>query len=564
MIHYVVIAGRTTAIDRLAPKLLRALDETGVLVGERIEHTARGWAAAAICAPDPFCRTRFVATEDEMLLLNGPAVAIAGDQEEVCANVLDALRLGGTGAVARASRRYLQLCRRDARLGSAGRPGLLGVLSLVLGPRPGLRGLFEPVIDRRRVLGSDAWDLKAFSWIIGHASLWGESMPANDVVYLLPGHEARVDADGQVHTEISATSAWPTPDEDAERSDLTAGEWDEITESLVDNFRALHGVSDPLTLFMTGGKDSRLCLALAKAAGLQSQVRAVTTGGPDSPEVEVARRVAEAAGIEFERKGIGAKDADAPAAPAPRAFDPEVIWRRLEQHLYRHEAIVCPWDGTRDAGSTALNIKGFGGEVYRGPGGHSKQFHQDDPIDLDEMAERFVRYHQRPDPLGVLLPAVASWQAAWLREWVYENAKRVRLDVLPEKFFLDYRIGHWNGPMCQATPRHIKLVPLMSQSAMERNFELSALARNDEHLHYEVMCRTAPEMVSIPFLNSVWSERLVTSGQVETPREEYPTKVKASTACFAHGSGSSSRAKERRSGVSSKRPSVMEWTRSAT
>jgi hypothetical protein len=527
VIHYVVIAGTPAAINRVAPTLLPALDETRVFSGDRIEYSTGSWSVAALSAPDPLSPSRFTATGDEMMVLNGPAVANSGHEQPLCEYALERLRRGGARAVFDAVHGTYNFVGVTRETGLRAVADFSAFYPLYWGQGADFGVFSNRSTTVARVLGSAQWDLRALSWIIGHSSLWGDALPQRDVTYLVPGQEARVDAHGRVHAETATDSLWPEFGRGELRSELDASDWDEITESLVGNFRALDHVREPLTLFMTGGKDSRLCLALAKAAGLQHRLTAVTTGGPDSPEVEVARRVAEALGIAYQRKGVPARAQT--AAPASRPFDAEAIWRRLRRHSYRHEAIVCPWDGTVDAGSTTLNIKGFGGEIYRGPGGHAQQFRQEAEIGLDEMAERFVRFHQRPDPLGVLTPDTGEWQASWLRGWVYENARRVRLDALPEKFYLDYRVGHWNGPMCQATPGRIKVMPLMSRVAMKRNFELSAAARNDEHLHFEVMRRTAPELMSIPFLNSTWSERLRANGIGQVARVEYPTKVKAST-----------------------------------
>ena len=107
---------------------------------------------------------------------------------------------------------------------------------------------------------------------------------------------------------------WPEPGANGGRENLTPSEWDEITDALVTNFRTLRSSSDPLRLALSGGKDSRLCLALAKAAGLQGPHVTITNGPVDSPEVLCAAAVAEAAGFRHKRGGPAVTIAEVLAA----------------------------------------------------------------------------------------------------------------------------------------------------------------------------------------------------------------------------------------------------------
>jgi hypothetical protein len=178
--------------------------------------------------------------------------------------------------------------------------------------------------------------------------------------------------------------------------------------------------------------------------------------------------------------------------------------------------------------STTVNIKGFGGELYRGAGGHAKRFKRDHPTSVAAMADMFVDYHQRHDPLSVLRPDEVAFQAAWLKNWVHATAEHVQFDLLPEKFYVDYRLGHWNGPLGQSTPWRINVNPLLLAAVARKNLELSLDVQGTERLHFEVMRRAAPELISVPFLNDTWAPAIAHDSEVELPREPYPTTVEAS------------------------------------
>jgi hypothetical protein len=522
VIHFVVVTGSPAAIDRLAPKLPPALDTTRLFEAERVEKvgTGRAWALAAIAAADPTCPTRLAADEDSFIVVNGPALSARGNQDRLAEDVLHAFRSRGTAGVAATlggSYNFTGACSEHGLRAFADASGLF--------PLYWHQGAdFAAFSNRSSTIAnlagaSSGWDLRALAWVIGHANLFGDEMPARAVRYVPPGYEAHVGlGDSRVTLPTSPVWVWPEPSSDRGRENLTPAEWDEITDALVTNFRALRSFGGRLRLSLTGGKDSRLCLALAMAAGLQDGVVTVTNGAVDSPEVQCAAAVADAAGVPHKR-------IDVLAVNAP--FDPAAMWLRLRQHAYRFEGIVCPWDGVTDPiCGTTVTIKGFGGEFYRRS--HAKRFRGKRLTSIDAMATMFVNYHQQLDPLGVLVGGVADFQAEWLQSWVYDEVKRIRLDLAPEKFYVDHRLAHWNGPLGQSTPWRINVNPLLLPAAARKNLELKLEVRSSERFHFEVMRRAAPQLVTVPFLNDVWAAAIAADSNIDLPREPYPTAVQAS------------------------------------
>jgi hypothetical protein len=74
----------------------------------------------------------------------------------------------------------------------------------------------------------------------------------------------------------------------------------------------------------------------------------------------------------------------------------------------------------------------------------------------------------------------ADFQSEWLRSWVYSTAEHVRLDLLPGKFYVDFRLGHWSGPLLQDAPVSININPLLLTHAARKNTELSSAARGSD------------------------------------------------------------------------------------
>jgi hypothetical protein len=528
VIHFVVAAGSPDAVRRLSSRLAPSLGDTGLFEGERIDlvGASQTWAAAATFVPDPTTRTRIAADPDSIVVVNGAAVARRGNQGDVADVALDAFRSGGTSAVATALGGTYNFVGVTPQTGLRAFSDFSTLYPLYWYQGPDFALLSNRSTTSAAVAESDGWDVRALAWVIGYANLFGAHMPAREVEHLRPGTEAQVDrGSGALRLVGSPTWVWPDASDGPGRDNLSDEEWEEATEALVANFALLHSFDGPLRLSLTGGKDSRLCLALAKAAGLGERIETFTAGGPGSPEVECAASVAHAAGVRHSARGASAPPTDAKVAAAP-VFDPETTWRRLRQDAYRYEAVICGWSGlANQLRNATLSIKGFGGEFYRR--GNAKQFRRKHVVSVDALAEMFVNYHSVHDPLEILQPDEAVFQRQWLRDWVYEAAKEVRLDVLPERFYVENRLGHWSGPLIQATPASKVVNPLLSSPAAKKNLELSMEARTSERFHFEVMRRAAPELVTVPFLSDTWADAIADDSPVDLPRDPYPSTVNA-------------------------------------
>ena len=509
MIHFVFATGAPDSVSRLSEQLIPALTATRIFDGETVIRTGTSgtWTVGAICRPDPVCSVRVTAEDDSIVLVNGPAFARQGNQANLIDRVLRAFRVSGTTGVAAA------LCGTYNFVGADPAQGVraFGDCS-ALYPLYWHDGKDVSVISNRSstvasMVGPWGWNAHTLAWIIGRANLFGEDMPVQGVLHLPSGNEAQVDwGAAGIRLERSPEWIWPEPSNDSGRETLSAAEWDEITDELVSNTRLLGKLNAPIRLALTGGKDSRLSLALAKAAGLQDAVAAYTSGGLSHPETESAIAVATAAAFCHEAT-------HANVMPAPitsdgnqrRRFESRSEWRRLQRQAYRYEAIVPAWnDRSTWATSETVTIEGFVGELYRN--GHEPIFKQPHPITVGTYMSMFPLYHQAGRRAGVrlLTPSEEQFQSDWIHNWVRTTANEVRLDVLPDKFYVDNRLGHWTGPQLQ-NAAYVTINPLSSAFAARKVLELSLSTRTSERFHLEVLRRTAPELIDIPLFRDQWA-----------------------------------------------------------
>ena len=358
--HFAVVVGTSSfAVDRTAQQLSRALERTRVLEGEllSVAFPSAISAVVAISSPDPTLPSRLSTADDSIAVINGPAFGARIGPPELVDRARQAFSSDGTSGVAEMLGGTYNFVGATPTAGLRAFTDFSGLYPLYWHQGGDVAVFSNRCSTLRSVTAAPEWDLRALAWIIGHANLFGDRMPARDVSYLVPGWEAHVDpGECQIRLNPSHEWVWPSPSDEPLREDLTPDEWDGITDDLLANVRRLRALDTRLQLMLSGGKDSRLCLALAKAARLDDDIVCVTNGAPGGPEVRCAAAVAEASGF---RHQIGALpiDSSTPAGEGASMFESE--WRRLRRHVYRYEAIVCPRDGTTDpASSTTLQHQG--------------------------------------------------------------------------------------------------------------------------------------------------------------------------------------------------------------
>jgi hypothetical protein len=241
----------------------------------------------------------------------------------------------------------------------------------------------------------------------------------------------------------------------------------------------------PSVVPVTGGRDSRLVLGAALAAGIDFE--AVTGGEPGHPDVEIGRELAETAGVPWgliEHDPHGSVMGD---------------WRRAAELLSLttsgtaslSDAAGFPF-GPRP-GALPLWHSGQGGEIARSYYGVGS----DEPV--DQLYRAFVG--RRPGRTELL----SAEGERLVREQIeaFVNAKLAAgvapIDV-PDLFYLERRMGAWAGPTHGAV-EYVRdtTSPLWSRRLLRDELGLPARDRGRELFHLEVLKRLAPQLVDVPF-----------------------------------------------------------------
>jgi hypothetical protein len=236
---------------------------------------------------------------------------------------------------------------------------------------------------------------------------------------------------------------------------------------------------------VTGGRDSRLVLGAALAAGIDFET---TTGGePGHPDVEIGRELARVAGVPhriLEHDPHGSVTSD---------------WRRAAELLdlttsgtsSLADAAGFPF-GPRD-GPLVLWHSGQGGEIARSYYGLGS----DEPV--DQLYRAFVG--RRPGRTEILGEEGQRLVREQIEAFVQEQlaAGVAPIDV-PDMFYLQRRMGTWAGPSHGAV-EYVRdtTSPLWSHRMLPDALGLPARERAREMFHLRVLERLAPQLVDIPF-----------------------------------------------------------------
>ena len=499
MLFYVLISGEPNRVEACFREADRSIENSVPFVGaERTRRIAgnRSWALVGRGHPDPLMSQRVAVSNRGVLVVNGPVLTPAGDEHRA-ASMLDKIASRDPDALFQDLRGSYNCASFTLRNGLIAFSDFAGTYPVYWRAMDGCVVASNSPMALAGMTPQSGIDLRSVSWLIGHSNIFGRKMPQSSVEVVPPGSFLRVDRGTHKHCIRALDSnVWPAASLGGDEDNLPTTEWDDITQHLIENVSAVSRACPHIRLSLTGGKDSRLVLAVALAAGLRKQVVTFTNGPEGSPEVACAQEVAALAKVEHEA---------VVSRPAASRHDHMVTWQRLRSHAFRYAGTVCPWDGsTGDLSGLSVELTGFGGELYRGPGGHAKQFGNLAFLTKENLLPFWINYHQPMDPLGILSGEMRDFQTNWLESWI-EHARPVwRTDVLPEKFFVENRICHWNGPLAQNVLGRIKTTPLLSPQVARAVFRMSPLARSHERFHFEVMRRAAPELAAAPFLQATW------------------------------------------------------------
>lgn len=297
---------------------------------------------------------------------------------------------------------------------------------------------------------------------------------------------------------------------------------DEIRAEMTTAIRmALREPGTQGSLGLTGGKDSRLILALLLAEGLASDLQFETLGADDLPDVVIARQLASTLGLRH--------------VTSPR-FAEHWAWRQRLASAFREGELrqcsireitfrITAWatSGMTNAGEPHLGrlppgdtvlFSGLFGESLRTNYPATSRF-----CSKDE-ASRFPD-HLIPGSVGILDRTTVARYRTDMHELLFEDAtdEDSPQDVI-DTFYLRQRVRHWQGPTLEINSES-RTFPLYSITAMRLAFAIGAHNRHAQWIHYQLMRTACEPLLHVPFASGDWPLRAAAE-PVTPPRYRDP------------------------------------------
>jgi hypothetical protein len=261
------------------------------------------------------------------------------------------------------------------------------------------------------------------------------------------------------------------------------------------------------TADLTGGKDSRLVLALLVANGSASEVEFGTLGADDLPDVVVAREIARALGLHHVsnpgravswewRKAVHAAVRD---RGLPEASDREIGFRMTAWAGSGVKNVVEPLLGRLQPSDTVL-FSGLFGETLRT---NHRAF--TDVRSKGQLARRFPRL-LRLGGAGIVRPEIQTEYRREIHRLLFEQC--LETDCPPDvvdAYYIRNRLRRWFGTE-QELDLQRRVFPLYSITAVRLAFTIGAQNRHREWMHYHLMKEACAPLVDMPFAGGGWPD----------------------------------------------------------
>ncbi len=268
---------------------------------------------------------------------------------------------------------------------------------------------------------------------------------------------------------------------------------------------------------LTGGKDSRLVLALLLAEGLAHEVEFRTWGPPDLPDVLVATRLAERYGLDH-RVGVGplvdrtGRSHDRHPGHSDTSSDWSVRPMDLEEH-YRHHVWVSSggvslWDlyAPLWPPPSGVALSGIGVEIL------STNYPSTNRVDRPELLSRFVHSGGFVYDSARLLK---NDVARHLRGVLARHLREARPDAgdsldAVDGYYVREKFRRWSGAITEVGVRE-RMFALYDLPVLRDAFAIGSQTRRSDVFHYRLMEACAPGLARMPFSGGGWSPELARS-----------------------------------------------------
>jgi Asparagine synthase len=280
-----------------------------------------------------------------------------------------------------------------------------------------------------------------------------------------------------------------------------AGPFDELVDTCLDAYldavKPLVRAQQPVTLALSGGKDSRLVLSALRHAGIDVRCYTVDRGADNAADVYVATELARLMGVRHEVKpGDGIESRGEQSALRVDLLE------RTAMALRASDGSVFGYDRAyfRTDYSTQIHLTGHGGEVMRG--GYAEHHR----LLLPGAALRIARRIFCPAP-GLYTGAANRQYLESLTRWVKDHASRMPPEDVLDCLYVYFRCGRWvAGTSRGTTTSASRLFPCLDNRLALAMVRAPAAHKVQDRLIRGILRRLDPVAADFPLAGQHWHD----------------------------------------------------------
>lgn len=334
-------------------------------------------------------------------------------------------------------------------------------------------------------------DPEGLGWLLVYEYIVDVQTSFRGVRRLKTGIANTIDADGAVHEIRVDGDRWYA--EPPEYGDILPI----FADDLRDHMATVAGLDRPVQLSLTGGRDSRLVLALAVAAGVEKSFGYMTAEsfpGELDPDVHVAEMVAQRFGLQHRVMRMDHS-----------SWTPAEFEQRVRLHAHTTSAMMgAKGPRNRLAIRAHTQVSGAFGENLTGSRSG------DGPTTTVEDACSFMEGKMYGGGRGFLHPEAREHYVLRLRAMFDElAADGTAPDELPYRFYVD---NYLQGGI----PREVEIPGINPNVEPLYSVHLPTIARaagwygrRHHRIHFDLMREASRELAQMPFAGFSWPEPLL-------------------------------------------------------
>ena len=304
-------------------------------------------------------------------------------------------------------------------------------------------------------------------------------------VHILSGGSLHKIAAGRLETERRFGPAQLA----SRRQRRAAPALDDLADSLVElTVNATEGI-ERVECALTGGRDSRVLLALLQAANRDAQY--FTGGVEEVPDVIIARELAEKMGIRHEVNRHDPEDTGLDWTDAASRF---MRQNDGQTSLLQIGDFVEP---SADDETIGVKLGGMGGEIGRAGTGDLTAFATNGPLLRRSLTVQHKLLAMKAGNDGGMMTAAAraeveSYLRRFYDERLEEGWRRIELQ---EAFYIFERMGRWASTTTRRTATtDDAFSPLLARPFLDYCLSLSSAERYLEAAHFRLMGKLSREL----------------------------------------------------------------------